>query len=306
MRAILYILIIFCHIAWAQDETGFTEIPDSQNILTDSCKTSLGALLPDPASVHATAVGDPVFYSQDLWDYIDGAAEMFHAQGFHVLIHQIYQAKAAEVTVDIYDMGSSVQAFGMYTSERSPGYQFFNIGLEGHGDDYGLNFLQRQFYIKLSIFSENSTDNLSELKQFAQIISDRIGPIGVWPEILSVFPEHLRVVRSEKFTRDAPLGHAFLSPAYLVEYAKDDSICTLILSEAEDEAAANERAVNLSRHFEMSGQIEKRGENYIGQNAYEGKLVFQPKGRYLVVMQSPFHGAEMLFDELLKRISKDR
>ena len=67
---------------------------------TDEQKNRLGALLPAPAEVGATADGDRVFYTGDLFDYIDGAAPAYFDFGFQCLAHQGYKAGGIELKAD--------------------------------------------------------------------------------------------------------------------------------------------------------------------------------------------------------------
>jgi hypothetical protein len=96
-------------------------------------KTKLSALLPARAPVR--------FYTSDLYQYIDGGAEAYHGYGMVTLAHQEFKAGAAEVTIDLYDMGDPLRAFGIYASERSPEYRFLDIGAEGYAAGEILNFV---------------------------------------------------------------------------------------------------------------------------------------------------------------------
>src|ERR1035437_3876372 len=86
-------------------------------------KTRLGALLPKG--------GDAVrFYASDLYRYMDGGADIYLKYGLVALAHREYKSAGVEMTVDVFDMGGPVQAFGIYASERSPEYHFVDIGAE--------------------------------------------------------------------------------------------------------------------------------------------------------------------------------
>ena len=69
----------------------------------------------------AGAQAPPAFYSPDsLYQQIDGGADIYLLYDFKSLLHQDFKSGAAELTVDIYEMGKTENAFGIYAAERSP------------------------------------------------------------------------------------------------------------------------------------------------------------------------------------------
>src|ERR1039457_3038690 len=101
-------------------------------------KARLAALLPNgKAAVR--------FYSADLYQYMDGGADIYLKYGLVALAHREYQGAGAEMTADVFDMGGPLQAFGIYSAERSPEYHFIPIGAEGYSSESTLNFLQGRY-----------------------------------------------------------------------------------------------------------------------------------------------------------------
>src|SRR4030042_4975524 len=61
------------------------------------------------------------FTVQNLYEYIDGEAELYYAYGFRELATLTYFWKNPEdtfFTVNVYDMGDSLNAFGIYSNYR--------------------------------------------------------------------------------------------------------------------------------------------------------------------------------------------
>jgi len=130
-------------------------------------KAKLSILLPP-------GTGKPAqFYSSNLYEYIDGGAEAYHKFNMAAMVHREYKSKGVDMTVDIYDMGSPSNASGIYSSERSPAYHFIPIGEEGYSSEHTLNFLQRQFYVKLTAFGDKEAV-AKMLNSFAGTISAKI------------------------------------------------------------------------------------------------------------------------------------
>ena len=87
------------------------------------------SLIPEPPPAGSTAQAAASFYSPDnLYQYMDGGADIFILYGVRTLLHQEFRAGEVDVTVDIFDMRSSDTAFGMYAAERAPNYRFVKIG----------------------------------------------------------------------------------------------------------------------------------------------------------------------------------
>ena len=73
-------------------------------------------------------------YTPDnLYEYINGEAELYNDYGFAEMITAYYTQSDggdAAIAVDIYDMGAPLSAFGIYSSYRRPGLDFDMIGTE--------------------------------------------------------------------------------------------------------------------------------------------------------------------------------
>jgi hypothetical protein len=138
-------------------------------------RTRLAALLPDAKAFGGKPGGAAAYYSADLHEYIDGGAEDYYARGFVALIHRVYKTGGAEMTVDIYDMGSAANAAAMSRVERSPDCRAVAIGAGGYATGRMLNFTQGGYFVKLKAFSD-AGGTAAVLETAARGISARIGP----------------------------------------------------------------------------------------------------------------------------------
>jgi len=255
------------------------------------------SFLNQPLPGRAVPQDQPSVYKPDtLYQYIDGGADIYLLYDFRSLLHQDFKSGGAELTTDLYDMGKPEDAFGVYAAERSPGYHFVAIGVEGYRSAGTLNFLQDHYYVKLSGSGPNA-DAL--LDQFARTLSGRIGGVRTPPSLLERLPAEHRVKHSEQYMRKDPLGHAFLAPAYVVTYAWAQKPSKLLISLANDAAGTKARLQQLAQHFRQSGQCvaaPELGEGGIrGQNNFEGRVIARTKDRYLIILlDPPENGAEIL------------
>ena len=262
-----------------------------------SAHPQFAKLLADPLPGHPKPQGEPSFYKPDtLYQYIDGGADVYLLYDFQLLLHQDFKAGAADMTADVYDMGRPEDAFGIYSAERSPNYNYIPVGAEGYRSKGVLNFFQDRYYVKLS-GSGASVD--AQLDQLARTLSTRIGGSRSGPPLLVKLPQLHRVRHSEQYIRKDPLGHAFLAPAYVVTYASTPKESKLLVSVANDAPGAKGRLDQLAKHFKQTGECSPAAELGEGgiraKNGFEGNIVARTQGRYVIVLLNPVaDGATLL------------
>jgi hypothetical protein len=252
-------------------------------------KVRLAALLPNGRNPAR-------FYSSDLYRYMDGGADIYLKYGLVALAHREYHPAGVEMTVDVFDMGGPLQAFGVYSAERSPDYHFIPIGAEGYSSESTLNFLQGRYYVRLSAFGDRAA---SALDNFARAISRSIGEDRSLPPLLDILPRENRVARSEKYLVQAPAGHDFLAPALTASYRFDGQVTSLVISLAVDAREANQRVEQLRHYYLSSGQVAPEPD--LGPDAgrtsdpRQGEVIFFARGRYAVLcLHAPAGAAAFL------------
>ncbi len=254
-----------------------------------SADPQFAKLLADPLPGHPKPEAEPSFYKPDtLYQYIDGGADVYLLYDFLLLLHQDFKAGAADVTADVYDMGKPEDAFGIYSAERSPKYNYIPVGAEGYHSKGVLNFFQDHYYVKLA-GSGASVD--AQLDQLARTLSTRIGGSRTAPPLLVKLPQLHRVKHSEQYIRKDPLGHAFLAPAYVVTYASTPKESKLLVSVANDIPGAKAHLDQLAKHFKQTGECSAAAELGEGgmraKNSFEGNIIARTQGRYVIVLLNP-------------------
>ncbi|RJP23046.1 MAG: hypothetical protein C4527_20900 [Candidatus Omnitrophota bacterium] len=261
-------------------------------ILTKEQQNRLLALLPDLSALELELVRSPNFYVTDnLHDYINGAADIFFQYDFENLIAVEYKQGEVELTLDIYNMGTLLNAFGIYSAERSPSYTFTPIGVQGSISEYGLNFLQGSYYVKLSAFGPEETVK-SLLPRFAEAVSARIGRIDSFPTELQLFLDNRKIANSEKFVRKNPLGYEFLGPTFLASYQLGETESLLAITPSQDENETQRKLEALKTSFQK-GDDKIRSIYVAGSHGieidshYRGKMYVLPVHRYLLILRKP-------------------
>lgn len=153
-----------------------------------------------------------------LWEFNNGAAEAFLAYGFRGLRYADLKAGEVVVTVEIYDMGAPINAYGIYSTERSGDTERLDIGTEATmALPYQCLLLKDRSYLKLSLYQGEMKQAQAEelLRGLAAALPGSDG----WPAELDLLPEKGQVAGSVGYTREAYLGMSVLTNCVHAEYA---------------------------------------------------------------------------------------
>lgn len=163
-------------------------------------------------------VEDKVYDSNNLWDIIDGAADLFLEYGFtdlHVA-HFVYSANA-EVKVELYRHNSPINSFGMYSQERDPAYNFIDAGVQGYLQQGVLNFLDGVYYIKLSTYQKGN-EGQEALLFIAKKLHEHLKQDNSFPKTLSYFPQNRKMKNREQYVAQNFLGYSFFNSVFTAIY----------------------------------------------------------------------------------------
>jgi hypothetical protein len=198
---------------------------------------SATSLLPDVPGWKKAGPAD-VYQPANLYEYIDGAAELYLSFGFEELAVQNYaNNQKQEITVEVYLHRDAAHAFGIYSQEKPPQGPFQAVGAQGYGDALSFNFTGGPYYFKLS-FLGKSPDSAAQLKAVAAAVAARIPPPAALPAVLKAFPKAGRVAESEKFTAVNFLGQSFLHSAFTADFSVGGQTRQMFLLEGKDAADA--------------------------------------------------------------------
>ena len=121
-------------------------------------------------------LGEAHRYTKDnLYEHVDGHAEYFISAGFQGLTVTEYiaagsKATQAEIQVEVYDMGKSIQAFGVLADESGENPPPASVGTMGYKTSSGVNYIKGRYYVKISAFNPK-TPIIKFAKGFADTLS---------------------------------------------------------------------------------------------------------------------------------------
>ncbi len=164
---------------------------------------------------------DPEIYDRtNLFDYIDGNCELYYSYGFIALVSAMYEnVDSTEQTliVDVYDMGTPLGAFGVYSSSVYPTFEFAPIGCEAVVSELQVRFWQDRYEVEL-----NGEVPLEVLVRFARATSRKL-PDCQLPSELDWLPAEGQRPHTLRYVAEALLGQQFMPAGFEATYLVDST-----------------------------------------------------------------------------------
>jgi hypothetical protein len=228
--------------------------PLSSGLTAGELEADLLAILPRASdSVDCRTVFEPRFFNPDnLFEYIDGAADEYLSYGFKKVVTADYAVgpDSSSVTVEIYRMESPLLAFGIYAAERSPSEPPADVGAQGYRGSNVLIFHKGPYYVKITSF-DFANDLGAVLLSIGSAMAGRIAGDLETPARLRCFPEENRVPYSERFIPAGFLGQSFLRNGYRCDYAVGEKTWQAFLVPCDSDSSCRD-AFRQYRNFLIS------------------------------------------------------
>jgi hypothetical protein len=271
-------------------------------------RIDLESLLPDASSLQGwhTAEGPTSYAPDTLWEYLDGGAPRYLTYGLVQMVHVRYQLgddPLSSLSLELYDMGSELGAFGIYSSIRPPDLSLRPWGAEGYraGDTAAA--------WKGEIFAHASTDDeraeLTEVMEWllAQICEHATGATSP-PPILNHLPSEDMVPHSERYVASDLFGHAALPGGVLATYEIGGRRGDLFYSELPKEIAAEEALEAFRREKARWTDVSDvpHGFRFEDPSGTSGTVLHS--GRFVIGVQGdvPFDTQDVLLSRLDDRL----
>jgi len=268
--------------------------------------------------------GPQIYTQKTLFERINGQADLFFKYGFQKSVFAIYQGKKSrqdQIEVDVYDMGSVLQAFGVFSrfrNEDRPG----GFGVDSFLDDHSALFYQGKYFVILYAPEPNQ----EILGQFSKLISLKMSDPSPPPREISYFPKNGLKAGSIQYFSEGLLGYQFLKRGFQGTYVEK----TEVEAKVEDKDRIKtgqeefklflaifqnpEKAKSALRDFK--DDLSKKGKVFSesivgfetgalkGEDPYQGRVKVVQKGSYLlgIVGFEKEEGAETRLAEFVKNV----
>jgi hypothetical protein len=185
--------------------------------------------------------GEPATYdAEGLWELINGAADTFLSYGFESVTVQKFSAGEVTASVAAYDMGTPINAFGVYRAEAPVDEPALFVGTEAVvSPPYRCLLLKDRYYVKVEAY-EGDLDQATGEALVAAIADALPGEAGLPPEFAAL-PTDGMVAGSSRYTQEALYGLAELNECVHAAFTDDEgSEYQAFVMLQTDEAAAEE------------------------------------------------------------------
>ncbi len=143
-------------------------------------------LIPGPPAGWQVVSEIRMYGPDDLYDYIDGGAELFLSYGMLSVASQIVSSGENEVRIEVFDMGKGENAFGVFSHTRTRDEHLFGQGSQGFTGT--LIFWKGSYYITLTANDANEEIDTA-LDYYAKTIDAAIEQTSSLPGIVGLLPE---------------------------------------------------------------------------------------------------------------------
>ena len=201
---------------------------------------SLEQFVPQKMGEWSSEGPDEIYYRDTIFDYMNGAGEVYRMYSFReLLVRRFTNAGESDITVELFDMGTSGDAFGVFAHNREGQDEGIGQGSEYRG---GLLCFWKSKYL-VCVFAEKDTPSAKKtVINIAKAIDQAIKDEGIKPELLGHLPEEGLMETSIRYfhTHVSLNYHYYIADknilnlnqdteAVLVRYQKEESKCYLLL-----------------------------------------------------------------------------
>ncbi len=166
--------------------------------------------------------GAPERYDREtIFDYIDGAGEVYLSYGFReVTVFRYSKPDAPGIVVEIFDMGVPEDAYGVFSHARESEETGIGQGYEYRGSL--LCFWKGKYYV--CVLAEKGTPETKEaVFALSGQIAGKLHSTGSKPDLLKYLPQENLITHSVRFFHTHPLlnYHYFLSEENILNLNQD-------------------------------------------------------------------------------------
>ena len=187
--------------------------------LTASCAGGSSGFPEVPGWTQAGEVH--VYNADNLWEYINGAAVLFVEYGVRTCTTADLSAAGVSVTVDLYEMASSLGAAGVFKSENTGGgVVLVDATLAALSPPYQALLVKGSTYAKVNVYEGELTESAG--RQLLQGLAASLPGDTVLPQEFSLLPEAGKVAGSDRYVPGSHLGLAELTDCLYADYEVSD------------------------------------------------------------------------------------
>jgi hypothetical protein len=228
------------------------------------------------------------FTQENLYQHIDGEAELFVPYGFEALAFSLYASTKEPKTalaVDIYRMRSPLDAYGIYSNYRNPDAETVKTGSEGFIGDTQLMFYQDRYFVELTA-SGSGTPDRKVFVACAQAIAGKLPTPATKPPEITLLNAPQVTAQTEKYIAESVLGYAFFKRGLTAEASVDGKAAKAFVILNDSPASARLAVDGYVAYLKKAGvepkiTEEKGAVTILAKDPLYRALALRQSGQYL-------------------------
>jgi hypothetical protein len=252
MKKVILVFFIFQTIGYSSLMTVQKSHAEQLDLLSEALPGQIGVWTAEPK--------DRIYDRETIFSYIDGAGEVYRAYNMRSCLSRRYTSpNVPAIVLDIFDMGTSEDAFGIFTHDRDG--KAVEVGQGGLYRPGWLSFWKGRYFV--SIYTEEETEAAREaISELSRAVASRIRDQGPEPGLLLKLPPGGLQYRSIRYLHHHTLlnYHFYLADenilnlgqqtdAVLAVYQRSDKGARLLLVSYPNEEKAAEAHKGFLHHY---------------------------------------------------------
>ena len=272
---ILSFILVMC---WAC-ETGV-----SPEVTSVDLETTIAALADDEWELYDEVLR---FTPESLYEQINGRAELYLSYNVIRLTHASFDNRHDDrlsISVSVYDMGSPINAFGIFSVERFPGEPKVDLGRDAYRTNADYYIWHGQHYIRI-ISSDTGEESRRFGLDWARILVGALPASGggVWG--FDLLPRHNLVEDSVRYFVVDAMGLDFMHDTFTAQYSSDGGPVTAFISRsglAEGTTHVMDQYREFADHYGDTTEIQTiNGADFLVCDMGDSFDVVSTKGRLI-------------------------
>ncbi|MDP6779108.1 MAG: hypothetical protein QGI83_20300 [Candidatus Latescibacteria bacterium] len=204
--------------------------------------------------------GIEYFTAETLYEKINGRAEQYLAYEVADLTFAGLVAgdnDAAFIDVFVYDMGETLNAFGIYSIERAAGQPAVDLGREGYRAEASIFFCKGSYYVQ--VITSESGDRMKQAGlAVASTVASRLEDTGeaIWG--YDLLPAEGRIAGTLQYYLKDALSLHFLVNTSTARYRQDGAEVAAFVSDQGSADAASKALSSYASYIERYGSVAGR------------------------------------------------
>jgi hypothetical protein len=257
-----------------------------------------------------------IYTPENLYRYIDGEAELYLPYGFKKAATVRYVKPATSsggpqkkgLAVNIFQMGSLLDAFGIYSNYRSSTLPHMKMGADGFLDETELMFYQGPYFVQIET-SGTLTREAGLFQSCAEAVSGNLPCGREKPRELEFLKVAGAVALTEKYFPRGLLGYGFFGRGLTVEVTVGGEPAKALVILAGSEVKARQILDEYGAYLKKASDVpqisrDKKGASLHGIDPLYKGVALHQSGSFVVGvvgLKEP-HEGDGIVDQLLERL----